>query len=322
MKKAKPPSLRDGQPVWVREKDAIPPGSSIGPTRLRVPGAVGYYSAPNSLAREFWFYLRAVGKSRCPPASRLDRRETDGFLLHFVCRGEFWHRLYGRNYVAERHEACLLDLEEDISYGTSGDQPVDLYWVQFNHKDMARMFVELRADRNPIFILSDPKRVASCFRELMELTYRQPPGYLARSSALIAMIVAELFVCRARTDSYASLTDKAKPLSLPVRKAIDHVTYWYHEPIAVKQMAAAACLSLNYFTALFHREIGLSPKAYVNHYRVEQAKRLLRATDRPIGQIAPSVGFPDQNYFARVFSHVTKMSPRQYRQRLSDDAQR
>ena len=47
--------------------------------------------------------------------------------------------------------------------------------------------------------------------------------------------------------------------------------------------------------------------------RVEEAKRLLTATDYPLSQIAVSVGFSDQSYFSKVFKQITGISPNRYR---------
>ncbi len=60
-----------------------------------------------------------------------------------------------------------------------------------------------------------------------------------------------------------------------MRKAIDSITIFYEQPMSIKRMAADAGQSLSYFSRRFHREVGMSPIAYLNHYRIEQAKRLL-----------------------------------------------
>jgi transcriptional regulator GlxA family with amidase domain len=87
----------------------------------------------------------------------------------------------------------------------------------------------------------------------------------------------------------------------------------YAEPVSREELAAHVGLSDDYLTSCFHRELGITPVAYLNRYRVEQARKLLRATDKSITEIALEVGFSGSSYFSRVFHRETGMSPAEYR---------
>jgi AraC-like DNA-binding protein len=51
---------------------------------------------------------------------------------------------------------------------------------------------------------------------------------------------------------------------------------------------------------------------------MNEAKRLLLLLpDEPVRRIAQRVGYPDQNYFARVFRQTTGMSPQRFRREKS-----
>ena len=43
------------------------------------------------------------------------------------------------------------------------------------------------------------------------------------------------------------------------------------------------------------------------------AKELLEKTDYPIFQVADMVGYPNYNYFSRLFKKQTDMTPQEYR---------
>ena len=58
--------------------------------------------------------------------------------------------------------------------------------------------------------------------------------------------------------------------------------------------------------------MGVTPIAYLNRYRVRQAKALLEAGDKSITQVAMEVGFSDSHYFARVFRREVGVSPSSY----------
>jgi AraC-like DNA-binding protein len=61
--------------------------------------------------------------------------------------------------------------------------------------------------------------------------------------------------------------------------------------------------------------MGISPMQYVQHLRLEEAKRLLRSTDLPIAEIAEQVGFADALYFSRLIHRESGVSPSLFRQR-------
>jgi AraC-like DNA-binding protein len=54
---------------------------------------------------------------------------------------------------------------------------------------------------------------------------------------------------------------------------------------------------------------------YVNSIRVEEAKRLLRETDRQITEIALAVGYKYPSTFNRIFKGFCNVSPMEYRKR-------
>jgi signal transduction histidine kinase/DNA-binding LacI/PurR family transcriptional regulator/AraC-like DNA-binding protein len=97
-----------------------------------------------------------------------------------------------------------------------------------------------------------------------------------------------------------------------MRRVMAYIHEHYAEPITRQDMAACAGVSPRHLTRCFCQEVGVSPIAYLNRYRVKQAKQLLQAHDRSITQVARDVGFSDSGYFARVFRKEVGVSPRAY----------
>lgn len=97
-------------------------------------------------------------------------------------------------------------------------------------------------------------------------------------------------------------------------KVIDFLHDRYAYPISVAELAKVAHMSESYLYSCFKKQFGISPIAYLNHYRLTIASDLLKQTDLPITRIAEEVGFQDPLYFSRLFRKAFRTSPREYRQ--------
>ena len=95
---------------------------------------------------------------------------------------------------------------------------------------------------------------------------------------------------------------------------IDFIHANYAQPLSVASLARLAHMSEPYFYTCFKQQFGISPIAYLNHYRLTVASDLLKATDLPVARIAESVGFSDPLYFSKLFHRTFQASPRAYRQ--------
>ena len=76
-------------------------------------------------------------------------------------------------------------------------------------------------------------------------------------------------------------------------------------------------ISPNHLNKVVKGVTGKSPSVWIEEAVIQEAKRLLRTTALPLGEIASLVGILDQSYFARRFKKHEGVSPREYRNRLS-----
>jgi YesN/AraC family two-component response regulator len=100
-----------------------------------------------------------------------------------------------------------------------------------------------------------------------------------------------------------------------VRKAMAYIHEHYAEPLTRDTLANFAAVSSRHLTRCFDIEVGISPVAYLNRYRIREAKRLLRGSEKSIIEIARAVGFSNHAYFDVVFRREVGLAPSNYRQR-------
>ena len=83
--------------------------------------------------------------------------------------------------------------------------------------------------------------------------------------------------------------------------------------ICLRSAAETVNLSPNHFSTVFSQDCGITFIEYLTRVRIEQAKKLLRASDMKSSDIAYEVGFSDPHYFSFIFKKSTGMSPREWR---------
>ncbi len=100
-----------------------------------------------------------------------------------------------------------------------------------------------------------------------------------------------------------------------VRKAMAFIHEYYADSLSRDQVASFVGVSARHLTRCFNQELGIAPIAYLNRYRVKQAKGLLEAGEQNITQVAQAVGFSSSNYFTDAFRREMGISPREYQRR-------
>jgi transcriptional regulator GlxA family with amidase domain len=101
---------------------------------------------------------------------------------------------------------------------------------------------------------------------------------------------------------------------------IQHAQEWLrdHFSIAnpVEEMIKRSKLAERTFKRRFVSATGLTPIAYVQRLRIEDAKRRLERTDAPVDEISWRVGYEDPAFFRRLFKRTTGVAPGAYRKRF------
>ncbi len=101
-----------------------------------------------------------------------------------------------------------------------------------------------------------------------------------------------------------------------VRRVQEWLTGHFALASPVEEMVKQSGLSERSFKRRFRKATGLSPIAYVQHLRVEDAKRRLERTGTPVDRIGWAVGYEDPTAFRRLFKRITRLTPSAYRRKF------
>jgi predicted TIM-barrel enzyme/AraC-like DNA-binding protein len=83
----------------------------------------------------------------------------------------------------------------------------------------------------------------------------------------------------------------------------------YNDKISLEYLARVAHISVNYLSALFKKEVGMSFKSYLVQFRIQKAIDILNEKDIPLYKVAELVGYYDYTQFSKMFKKVTGKNP-------------
>ncbi|WP_010277294.1 AraC family transcriptional regulator [Paenibacillus senegalensis] len=98
-----------------------------------------------------------------------------------------------------------------------------------------------------------------------------------------------------------------------VHRILTFINEHYKEPLSLDQIAASLHLNKYYMCHCFKEITGETINVYLSNRRLDEAKKLLRMTDLPIGRIFDEIGFNSAIHFSRLFKQHVGITPQTYR---------
>ncbi len=126
------------------------------------------------------------------------------------------------------------------------------------------------------------------------------------------------YMIRQITGSYARAAHlKRQDENRPIRVAKRYVEEHYGELLTLEQVSMEAELSPAYLSTLFKKNTGMTFLEYLSKVRMEEAKKLLKGTNRTVADICAQVGYSDVRYFTKSFTKYSGLKPNEYRKLYS-----
>lgn len=114
------------------------------------------------------------------------------------------------------------------------------------------------------------------------------------------------------------LNKQAERADSQIAVAISYIEENYTNNISLDDVSRIINISPYYFSKLFKEETGEGFVEYLTRLRIEKAKELLLGTDMPMKEICQEVGYPDPNYFSRIFKKNYGVTPTEYKEGLKN----
>ena len=215
------------------------------------------------------------------------------WLFHFIVSGKGSFHIGGREYALSKGMMFVIPPFVQTYYEADAEDPWEYIWVGFTGQ--------------PPLELKDIYHIPKALRifEHMKACHSLREGKTE-------FILAKLW------ELFSLLLEGTQLRSDPIDMVLNLIHTEYMTPLTVGQMAQLVHLDRAYFSGLFCKRTGISPRQYLIQHRMTQAKSLL-TEGHSVTVTANSVGYPDIFSFSKMFKRYFGHAPSYYQRKDGSD---
>lgn len=248
------------------------------------------------------------GNSDVFPGTNLPLLQGDMFLLYYINSGTGLMEKDNLALKLQASQGYVAFPKGKYRLKNIGVDVLNVTWVAFSGY-LVEQYLN-RANITTSRPVADDKEgaVGEKINKLYMLSHKMPNRYCKMASVLY-----DIFAYLLDNNPTKPLDDHNNNADFFAIKAIDYIESYYTKDISVDEIADMLGISRKYLYKIFNYILGVSPKQYMICYRMEKACMKLKNSTRPISEIADSVGYLNQFYFAKEFKRLIGTTPSEYR---------
>lgn len=230
----------------------------------------------------------------------------DYYLLYMVSGTMEVLLPHGTERVRAGH-AIIFPPHYHYVYKYEDQSPLNYLWIHFTGSHVAHYIKDWGYGRLPcIHDTGSDSKIPNLFQELFDCFEVQTPLSRPQSACVLERILL-------RIAEHIQGISQPRPLQKSLR--VIHTSY--QKELNIPELARLENLSHSRYVTVFRKQTGMSPTAYIIARRISAACELLESTDIPVKQIGALVGYDDPHFFSKIFKKHVGLSPRGYRESLS-----
>ena len=133
---------------------------------------------------------------------------------------------------------------------------------------------------------------------------------------MVISLLSQLLLHLLRTAGASE--DKLKPSNTLhseneiIRRAQQYIMAHIRDKLSVPLVAKMADVSASYLTALFHKNLHISPGEYIRRIKLQESRQMIRENDMNFTEIATALQYSTVHHFSRQFKEKFGMTPTEY----------
>jgi len=292
-------------------------------------------------------HIFKLGQSIQSGKWRTKPRKLEINLLVFVYQGKCKFIISNTEYVLSTGDSIFVPANTLYVSEALGNEPCRFYFIQFSTCGAVRQVDETEVcnlvqeqwenlkNFNTKFVKEMPnstfdnvilniktslKDLKNEIFSLLDRSLNERNHLTINSTMLITLNVSYILSLMTRITISAlkqeGIFSKRGELSLLVQEVMLYIQNNYFRNLKLSDICKQFDVSKQNLIKKFNNSLGISPVAYINRFRISQAKELMHSSTLTISEIASEVGIEDQNYFSRLFKKFEGVSPTEYKKML------
>jgi AraC-like DNA-binding protein len=240
----------------------------------------------------------------------VERDNLDMYLILLTTKGSGRITYRGNSFLLLPEHAVLLNASEYHKYQTSEISDFwNFKWIRFstNFFGVYDWCVSGGNSSDGIPVLNTD------FESMVDLFIEYIKCNENIKDLLMSNLISGLLTVLCEQSTPVSRQNADNEFHPRINNAKKYIIDHYSHDIHIGTLASISNLSPSSFIRYFSSVIGLTPYAFLQKTRINQALVLLETTGMSINEIALAVGFNDQNNFAKQFKKYMGVTPTAYR---------
>jgi len=132
------------------------------------------------------------------------------------------------------------------------------------------------------------------------------------TSLLTQFLIMLLRSCEHADDTRLKASNSVHSENEIIRRAQQYVSSHIREKLSVPTVARMVDVSPSYLTALFHKNLQISPGEYIRRIKLQESKQMIRENSMNFSEIAATLKYSTVHHFSRQFKDKFGITPTEY----------
>ena len=158
-----------------------------------------------------------------------------------------------------------------------------------------------------------PQKALSLLQSMLR-EQEEPDAY---SNEMILSNLSQLMICLLREishpqDQKLQTVNSVHSENEIIRQAQQYISSHIRCKLSVPMVARQADVSPSYLTALFHKNLQISPGEYIRRAKLQESKQMIRENNLNFTEIAAALQYSTVHHFSRQFKEKFGITPTEY----------
>lgn len=244
----------------------------------------------------------------------LTRPDSGGpYLFQYTLSGLGMIRIGERVHRLDAGKAFLIHFHGDYRYYLPNNSDhYECLFISLDGDEVAKCWSVLENALGAVFYLPDYSVPIRTLKYIHQEANMKKVTDAYKASAMAYQFVMELYRFRKGYDVQKKWPDLVTEAAKLLQERYDRIE-------GLDSVAAQLGVTKSHLIKLFHKTVGKTPIEFLTKVRMEKAVELLRSAERPLEDIALSLGYADVSYFVKVFRKFFGIPPGRFRKNHSTD---